>query len=142
MSLYCTANYAADRKKVPILFSSIRVPTYVIPSDPLAPAKPGEKSLDILIALYNHFEPKQSIITEHFHFHKWDQTVDKTISNFDAALIMLASNCQFGDTLQEGLHDSFMDYITMPFVTVWAKTRHIRTQTEIHFIAPAYSYTN
>ena len=26
-------------------------------------------------------------------------------------------------------------------VTVWAKTRHVRTQTEIHFIAPAYSYT-
>ena len=27
-------------------------------------------------------------------------------------------------------------------VTVWAETRHVRTQTEIHFIAPAYSYTN
>ena len=24
-------------------------------------------------------------------------------------------------------------------VTVWAKTRHIRTQTEFHFITPAYS---
>ena len=28
------------------------------------------------------------------------------------------------------------------FVTVSAKTRHVRTQTEIYFIAPAYSYTN
>ena len=27
------------------------------------------------------------------------------------------------------------------YVTVWAKTRHVRTQTEIHFIAPAFSYT-
>ena len=27
------------------------------------------------------------------------------------------------------------------YVTVWAKTRHVHTQTEIHFIAPAYSYT-
>ena len=26
-------------------------------------------------------------------------------------------------------------------VTVWAKTRLVCTQTEIHFIAPAYSYT-
>ena len=26
-------------------------------------------------------------------------------------------------------------------VTVWAKTQHVRIQTEIHFIAPAYSYT-
>ena len=69
----------------------MRVPTYAIPSDPLAPAKPGEKSLDILIALYNHSEPKQSVITEHFHFHKRDQTVGETISDFDAALGMLAS---------------------------------------------------
>ena len=107
MSLYCTANNVADRMKVPILFSLMRVPIYAIPSDPLAPAKPGEKSLDILIALYNHFEPKQSVITEHFHFHKRDQTVVETISDFGAALRMLASNCQFGDTLQEGLHDSF-----------------------------------
>ena len=30
---------------------------------------------------------------------------------------------------------------SMEYVTVWAKTRHVRTQTEIHFIAPAYSYT-
>ena len=26
-------------------------------------------------------------------------------------------------------------------VTVWSKTRNVHTQTEIHFIAPAYSYT-
>ena len=46
----------------------MRVPTYATLSDPLAPAKPGERSLDISIALYNHFEPKQSVITEHFIF--------------------------------------------------------------------------
>ena len=27
------------------------------------------------------------------------------------------------------------------YVTVWAKTWYVCTQTEIHFIAPAYSYT-
>ena len=27
------------------------------------------------------------------------------------------------------------------YVTVRAKTRHVHTQTEIHFIASAYSYT-
>ena len=31
--------------------------------------------------------------------------------------------------------------IALTFVTVWAKSRYVRTQTEIHFIAPAYSYT-
>ena len=33
---------------------------------------------------------------------------------------------------------TFLVYIN---VTVWVKTRHIRTQTDIPFIAPAYSYT-
>ena len=26
-------------------------------------------------------------------------------------------------------------------MTIWVKTRHVHTQTEIHFIAPAYGYT-
>ena len=32
-------------------------------------------------------------------------------------------------------------YVYNYYVTVSAKTRHVHTQTEIHFIAPAYSYT-
>ena len=43
VSLYFTANNVADWKKVPVLLSSIGAPTYVILSDLLAPAKPGEK---------------------------------------------------------------------------------------------------
>ena len=43
VSLYFTANNVADRKKVPVLLSSIGAPTYVILSDLLASAKPGEK---------------------------------------------------------------------------------------------------
>ena len=67
--LYFTANNIADRKKVPVLLSSIGAPTYVILSDLLAPAKPGEKSFDeISTTLCNHFEAKRSVITEHFHF--------------------------------------------------------------------------
>ena len=39
------------------------------------------------------------------------------------------------DAVFEG-YQSYSEY-----VTVWAKTWHVRTQTEIYFIAPAYSYT-
>ena len=93
----------------------MRVPTYAILSYPLVLAKPGERSLDSLIALYNHFESKRSVITEYFRFHKRDQAADETISNFDAALRMLAINCQFRDTLQQGSTIVFMDCITVPF---------------------------
>ena len=36
---------------------------------------------------------------------------------------------------------SLCSIVPLQYVTVLAKTRHIHTQTEIHFIAPAYSYT-
>ena len=44
---------------------------------------------------------------------------------------------------EELINQSYELHITPPVinVTVWAKTQHVRTQTEIHFISPAYSYT-
>ena len=107
--LYFTVNDVADGKKVPVLLSLNGAPTYAILSDLLAPAKPGENSLDeILTALCDHFEPKRSIITECFHFHKRDQAAGETISDFETALKKLAIHCQFGDTLQEMLCDHFI----------------------------------
>ena len=109
VSLYFAANDVADGKKVPVLLSSIGATTYVILSDLLAPTKPGEKSFDeISTALCSHFEPKRSVITERFHFHKRDQAAGETISDFDAALRKLAIHCQFGDTLQDTLRDRFV----------------------------------
>ena len=108
-SLYFAANDVADGKKVPVLLSSIGAPIYAVLSDLLAPEKPGDKSFDaISTALCNHFEPKRSVITERFHFHKRDQAAGESISDFDAALRKLATHCQFGDTLQETLRDRFV----------------------------------
>ena len=109
VSLYFAANDVADGKKVPVLLSSIGAPIYAVLSDLLAPEKPGDKSFDaISTALCNHFEPKRSVITERFHFHKRDQAAGESISDFDAALRKLATHCQFGDTLQETLRDRFV----------------------------------
>ena len=109
VSLYFAANEVADGKKVPILLSSIGAPIYALLSDLLAPASPGDKSLDdISAALRTHFEPKRSVITERFHFHKRDQAAGESIADFDAALRKLAVHCQFGDNLQETLRDRFV----------------------------------
>ena len=92
-----------------MLHSSIRAPTYAILSDLLVPAKPGEKPLDdISTVLWNHFKPKRSVTEEHFHFHKQDQAASEIICNFVVALTKPAIHCQFGDTLQEKLHDCFV----------------------------------
>ena len=109
VSLYFTANDVADGKRVPVLLSSIGASTYVVLSDLLALEKPATKTFDeISTALSNHFEPKRSVITERFHFHKRNQATDETISNFDAALQKLAAHCEFGGTLQETLCDRFV----------------------------------
>ena len=109
VSLYFAANDVADGKKVPVLLSSIGAPTYAVLSNLLAPVKPSKKSFDkISTAPCSHFEPKRSVITERFHFHKQDQPAGETISGFDAALLKLAIHCQFGNTLQETLRDCFV----------------------------------
>ena len=109
VSLYFAVNDVADGKRVSVLLSSIGATTYAVLSDLLAPAKPATKTLnEISTALSNHFEPKRSVITEQFHFHKRDQAAGETVSNFDAALRKLAIHCQFGDVLQEMLRDHFV----------------------------------
>ena len=109
VSLYFTANEVAEAKQVPVLLSSIGAPTYAVLSDLLAPDKPGDKTLEVIsAALCNHFEPKRSVITERFHFHKREQAAGESISDFDAALRKLAIHCQFGDTLQETFRDRFV----------------------------------
>ena len=70
---YFDANGIVDGKRVPILLSSIGASMYSFLSDLLAPDKPGSMSFDqICAALWNHIEPKRSIIAERFHFHKRD----------------------------------------------------------------------
>ena len=78
-------------------------------SDLLAPDSPGTKSFqEIEDALKKHYEPKRSVITERYHFHKRDQQVGETIAEFDAALRKLAAHCQFGEGLTECLRDRFV----------------------------------
>ena len=60
------------------------------------------------MALSRHFEPKRVVIVQRFHFHKRDQAAGKSIANYDANLRKLASQCNFGDHLEETLHDHFV----------------------------------
>ena len=48
------------------------------------------------------------MIAERFHFHRRIQALDESIADFDAALRKLATNCEFGQTLEETLPDRFV----------------------------------
>ena len=58
--------------------------------------------------LRSHFEPKRIVIAQQFHFHKRNQAVGESIADYDASLRKLASQCQFGDHLEETLGDRFV----------------------------------
>ena len=101
--LYFTANTVPRDKQVAILLSSIGACTYSLL---VAPDAPSSKSLaEISTILRGHFESKRVVIAERFHFHKRDQAVGETISEFDAALRKLATHCKFGE---EALRDRFV----------------------------------
>ena len=92
-----------------ILLSSIGTPTYSLLSSLFAPDPPGGKSFaEIQKKLSDHFEPARSVITERFHFHKREQAMGETISEYDAALRKLAVHCDFGDKLDDMLRDRFV----------------------------------
>ena len=109
VQLYFAANKVPEDVQVPALLSAIGAPTYSLLSDLFAPDAPGSKSLQVISeALRRHFEPKRVVIAQRFHFHKRDQATGESIADYDASLRKLASQCKFGDSLEEALRDRFV----------------------------------
>ena len=109
VELYFTANSVPGDEQVPILLTCIGTSTYTLLSDLLAPSPPSTKSLaEITDVLRKHFEPKRAIIAERYHFHKRNQAVGESIADYDVALRKLATNCKFGDYLEDALRDRFV----------------------------------
>ena len=109
VQLYFAANKVPEDVQVPALLSAIGAPTYSLLSDLFAPDAPGSKSLQVISeALRRHFEPKRVVIAQRFHFHKREQATGESIADYDASLRKLASQCKFGDSLEEALRDRFV----------------------------------
>ena len=91
VEIFFAANDVPPEKKVPVLLNAVGGTTYALLRSLLAPASPMTKTLDELTAtLRAHFEPKPSLITERFHFHKRDQapasSMTKTFDELTAIL--------------------------------------------------------
>ena len=106
MELFFTANSIADDKKVVVFLSVIGGKTYFLLRDLLAPEKPQDKLLSVLFKkLKEHYEPKLLVIAERFYFHIRGQGANKTIAEYIAELWRLATNCEFGEYLNDALRD-------------------------------------
>ena len=104
--LYFQANDIDERKRVPILPSSIGASTYALLRDLVAPDAPGTLTFGKLVeVLTAHFELKRLVVSERFYIHKRVQAVAESITDFDAALKKLAIHGEFGATLEESLRD-------------------------------------
>ena len=114
---------------MPILLSSIGTSTYSLLSDLLSPETPSVKSLaEISAALHKHFETKQAVIAERYHFYKRDQSVGENITDFNAVLRKLATHCNFGVHLEQALCDRLVCGLQQETIQ-----RHLLSETELTY---------
>ena len=109
VQLYIEANAIPEGRQRAVLLSIIGSKIYAVLSDLLAPALPREKTfVEISAVLKQYFELKRVVIAERFHFHNREQQVGESMADYEAALRRLATNCRFGEFLQQALRDRFV----------------------------------
>lgn len=86
----------------------VRPKIFALLKDLVAPVKPGEAGLGVLLkALRDFYSPKKNVLAKRYTFWNWKQLVGKTLAEYIAALNRLATLYNFGDTLEE-LCDQFI----------------------------------
>ena len=89
-----------------ILLSSVSLSTYQLPCNLLAAAKPKDGMFkQIVDAIQAHHQLKPSVIVEQFNFHSCTRQAGESVSTSVAELCRLSEHCDFGDTLNDMLHD-------------------------------------
>ena len=95
-----------DRKKVAIFISLIGSKTYELLKDLCLPEAPSSKSFSELVErLKTHLQPKPTVISERYQFHKRDQKEEETITGYFSSLRRLSEHCEFNDFLEQALRD-------------------------------------
>ena len=66
----------------------------------VSPKKPTElKFAELVEVLQKHYNPKQSVIVQHYRFSTRNHLTGETIASYIAELRHLAEHCEFGTTL-------------------------------------------
>ena len=89
-----------------VLLTVFLSPTYSLIKDPLAPAKPSDKSYEELVNLVKrHYHPKLGKIVLRYKFYTYHRQDGQSASEFVADFRRLAKHCEFTDKLEEMLRD-------------------------------------
>ena len=105
---YFVANDVDGAEKKRAVFLSLIGPRcYKLLASLVAPAKPGEKTLEELVAaLKKHYDPQPSEILQRFRFHTRFRKQEESVANYVSILRSLAQKCNFkSGTMDEMLHD-------------------------------------
>ena len=93
-------------KKVPVFLSAVGGKTYTLLRSLLSPTLPQDRSYDDTVdALKKHYESKPLVIAERFHFYWQNQATGESITDYVAELRRLSVHCEFGDYLDQALHN-------------------------------------
>ena len=103
---YCRANNIVDDKKLVVLFSVCGPLTYKLIKNLVAPRSLSDLSFDSVVDLVKeHYSPKPSVIVQHFKFNSKLQQPGETVATFVAELRRLSQFCEYGEMLDDMLHD-------------------------------------
>ena len=96
-------------KKVSVLLTVVGQKTYGLIRDLLAPEKPADKVYtEIVAVMKQHLNPKPIVIAERYKFHQRVQKEEESVACYFASLHKLAGHCDFGEFLDQALHDKLV----------------------------------
>lgn len=103
------ANNVRDNAQVDTFLSVAGQNTYKLLKSLVAPAALADKTLEELRAiLKEHVQPKESIIARRAKFYTRVQKDGETVTEYVAQLKQIATDCDFGDFLNQVLRDIFV----------------------------------
>ena len=104
-----------EAKQHAILLSVCGPRTYKLIHSLLSPQEPKDVSFaDIVKQMTDHYQPKPSIIVQHFKFHSRSCKQRESVATYIAELKRLAEDCEFGEFLEQMLRDRIVCGINDP----------------------------
>ncbi|WP_419623870.1 hypothetical protein, partial [Thiolapillus sp.] len=108
LDCYFVANNISDAAKVSTFISLAGPKTYKLLKSLVSPDKTSDKTVEELKhILKTHVQPTDSLISRRAKFYSRKQRTNESITDFVAALKLLAAEGEFGNFLNDALRDIF-----------------------------------
>ncbi|XP_039302221.1 uncharacterized protein LOC105199140 isoform X2 [Solenopsis invicta] len=105
LTAFLEVNKVAENEKISTLIAVISAEAYVILKDNVYPEKPvNKKYVDLIEVLKKHYS-ETLILSDRLKFNRRSQLPMETVAEYIQVLRQMASNCNYGEFLDEALRD-------------------------------------